>query len=230
MRAELPSSVGDPHRAAGCRSALTLDLSGAAAVLPDEDGACGGPARSRATAPCCCRRRAPTGGSSRSTARRSTRSKPFGWATGFEVGEGGEATLRFRTPLVRYGVVALQAIAWLWVLRVLVRRRFEAPDPDGSAPERRRLAPAARRPRSAEMARRAMRSSRASTALVILGGVVAGGLVLDAADRSDAAPPPDAVVAGVAMPAATPAGHALLDLVLRRRHGHRRRVRRPRRR
>jgi hypothetical protein len=50
-----------------------------------------------------------------------------------------------------------------------------------------------------------MRSSRL-TALVILGGVVAGGLVLDAADTTttDDADPP--VVAGVAMPAATPPG------------------------
>ena len=56
--------------------------------------------------------------------------KPFGWATGFEVSQGGEATLRFRTPLVRYGVLAIQAIVWLWVLRVLVRRRFELPDVD----------------------------------------------------------------------------------------------------
>lgn len=46
------------------------------------------------------------------------------------------------------------------------------------------------------------------TSLVLLGGVLAGGLVLQAADRDDPADPDtaSAVVAGVAMPAALPAG------------------------
>ena len=50
-----------------------------------------------------------------------------------------------------------------------------------------------------------MRSSRLA-AFVVLAGVVAGGLLLDAADSDDPAPPPESIVAGVAMPAATPAG------------------------
>jgi hypothetical protein len=50
-----------------------------------------------------------------------------------------------------------------------------------------------------------VRSSRL-TAFVVLLGVVAGGLVLDAADDDDPDPTPEPVVAGVAMPAATPAG------------------------
>ena len=50
-----------------------------------------------------------------------------------------------------------------------------------------------------------MRSSRL-TALVILGGVLAGGLVLDATGEPASEPPPETVVAGVAMPAASPAG------------------------
>jgi hypothetical protein len=48
-----------------------------------------------------------------------------------------------------------------------------------------------------------MRSSRI-TALVILGGIVAGGLALDAADTTTEVEPPPTLVAGVAMPAATP--------------------------
>ena len=50
-----------------------------------------------------------------------------------------------------------------------------------------------------------MRSSRL-TALVLLGGAIVGGLVLDAADESTptASPTHPPVVAGVAMPAATP--------------------------
>jgi hypothetical protein len=50
-----------------------------------------------------------------------------------------------------------------------------------------------------------VRSSRL-TALVILGGVIAGGLVLDAAEDPKSQPEPETVVAGVAMPAAAPAG------------------------
>ena len=50
-----------------------------------------------------------------------------------------------------------------------------------------------------------MRSSRL-TALVLLGGVIAGGLVLDAAEDPERPPDPETVVAGVAMPAAAPAG------------------------
>jgi hypothetical protein len=50
-----------------------------------------------------------------------------------------------------------------------------------------------------------VRSSRL-TALVILGGIVAGGLVLDAADEPESAPEAPTVVAGVATPAAAPAG------------------------
>ena len=34
----------------------------------------------------------------------------------------------FRTPPVRYGVLLLEVIAWLWVLRVIVRQRFESQD------------------------------------------------------------------------------------------------------
>ena len=50
-----------------------------------------------------------------------------------------------------------------------------------------------------------MRSSRI-TAVVILGGVIAGGLVLDAADTTTGEDAPSTLEAGVAMPAATPPG------------------------
>jgi GT2 family glycosyltransferase len=137
MRSSLPSSVELPTGGGGA-SGLTLDLSGATGVLPDEDGRLrwSGPLDGDATVLL----------SSSSSDRWAlevdgddvARTKPFGWATGFEVEGSGEGTLRFRTPLVRYGAVAIQAIAWLWLLRVLARRRFETPDPDGpSAAERR---------------------------------------------------------------------------------------------
>jgi GT2 family glycosyltransferase len=56
--------------------------------------------------------------------RVAAHSKPFGWANGFTVPESGEATLRFRTPAVRYVLLAVQAAAWLWVLRRLLRGRM----------------------------------------------------------------------------------------------------------
>ena len=50
-----------------------------------------------------------------------------------------------------------------------------------------------------------MRSSRL-TAIVILGGIVVGGLVIDAADTTSEVDAPATLEAGVAMPAATPEG------------------------
>jgi hypothetical protein len=132
MRSALPASVEVPTSGGGA-SGLTLDLSGATAVLPDEDGRLrwSGPLEGDSTVLL----------SASSSDRWQLevdgepvdRIKPFGWATGFEVDEGGEATMRFRTPLVRYGVVAMQAIAWLWLVRVLVRRRLEGAEPDDAA-------------------------------------------------------------------------------------------------
>jgi GT2 family glycosyltransferase len=130
MRSELPSSVEIPT-GGGAASVLTLDLSGAAAVLPDEDGRVRWSGTLEGDSTVLLSASSSDGWELEVDGEGAERVKPFGWATGFEVEEGGEATLRFRTPLVRYGVVAIQAIAWLWVLRVLVRRRFEGP---GSAP------------------------------------------------------------------------------------------------
>ncbi len=53
--------------------------------------------------------------------------KPFGWSMGFPVQEGGNATLRFRTPPLRYALLVAQALAWLLALRALVRIRLTTP-------------------------------------------------------------------------------------------------------
>jgi GT2 family glycosyltransferase len=50
--------------------------------------------------------------------------KPYGWANGFDVTTSGEATLSFSTPPVRYGMLALQALVWLWACRRLLRARL----------------------------------------------------------------------------------------------------------
>jgi len=51
--------------------------------------------------------------------------EPFGWSTGFYVARGGDATLRFRTSPLRYAALAVQALAWLWVARTVLRRRLD---------------------------------------------------------------------------------------------------------
>jgi len=54
------------------------------------------------------------------------RTKPFGWATAFSVESGGEATVGFQTSPLRYALLALQSLAWAWVLRTVVRARVNA--------------------------------------------------------------------------------------------------------
>jgi GT2 family glycosyltransferase len=72
---------------------------------------------------------------------RAERTDAYGWADAFAVPvrAGGEAVLGYRTPPVRYVLVALQGALWLLALLVAVRMRFryEAPAPqsrvDGAA-------------------------------------------------------------------------------------------------
>ncbi len=122
MRAAVPASADLPTTG-GIAAALGLDLSDTPAVLPDVDGRLrwSGPVADDTTlllsASSSDRWELDVDGSSIDAI------KPFGWATGFAVGDGGDARLRFRTSPLRYGVLALQAVAWLWVIRVLVRLR-----------------------------------------------------------------------------------------------------------
>jgi len=56
--------------------------------------------------------------------RGAPRNKAFGWANGFTVPASGKATLRYRTPLVRYATVAIEIGLWFAAVRALrVRRR-----------------------------------------------------------------------------------------------------------
>jgi GT2 family glycosyltransferase len=110
----------------GIDAALGLDLSGLVPTLPNRDGYL--------------QRSGPVpGGASvfQSTAysprwvftvdgRPTTRTKPFGWATSFAAPTGGTAALGYVTSPLRYGALALEVVAWLWVLRSLLRRRLES--------------------------------------------------------------------------------------------------------
>jgi GT2 family glycosyltransferase len=55
---------------------------------------------------------------------RSPRHKSFGWANAFDVGDGGPGTMRFKTPLSRYGMLLIQAGLWLVAVRTLLRMRL----------------------------------------------------------------------------------------------------------
>ncbi|HVE47533.1 MAG TPA: glycosyltransferase family 2 protein [Acidimicrobiales bacterium] len=55
--------------------------------------------------------------------RAAPRSKAFGWANAFSSPASGEATLRYRTPLVRHVAVLAGMAAWFLVGREIVRAR-----------------------------------------------------------------------------------------------------------
>jgi GT2 family glycosyltransferase len=57
----------------------------------------------------------------------ATLEKPFGWSMGFPVTDGGAATLQFRTPPLRYGLLVAQALAWVILLRAAIRVRLTTP-------------------------------------------------------------------------------------------------------
>jgi hypothetical protein len=49
----------------------------------------------------------------------------------FRPGSPGEATLRYRTPVVRYGLLALQVVLWALAFRALIGLRRRAADEEG---------------------------------------------------------------------------------------------------
>lgn len=122
-RAGLPTSVEVPTKG-GAAAALGLDLSTTPRVLPQEDDRLrwSGPVEADTTVLLSAAHS--DGWELEVDGTPVEATKPFGWATGFEVVDGGQATLRFHTSPLRYGVLALQALAWLWVLRVLLRQRL----------------------------------------------------------------------------------------------------------
>ena len=51
--------------------------------------------------------------------------KPFGWATGYQVEQGGEASLRYHTSPLRWALLLIEVLAWLLALRALLRIRLD---------------------------------------------------------------------------------------------------------
>jgi GT2 family glycosyltransferase len=125
VRAAAPADA-PPPTGGGIAVAAELDLSTLPAVLPDE----GGHLRWKGEVP---ESYVLVSGSHsdkwqlRVDGRSAELEKPFGWSMGFPVAEGGEASLRFRTPPLRYLLLAAQVLAWLLALRAAVRIRFSTP-------------------------------------------------------------------------------------------------------
>jgi len=128
VRAGLPASADVPTDG-GVAAALGLDLSSTPAVLPDEDGHLrwSGPVDDGTTVLLSAAHS--DGWELEVDGEQIELAEPFGWSTGFEVADGGEASLGFRTPSSRYAIVGLQALAWLVVVRILVRRQLNPPGP-----------------------------------------------------------------------------------------------------
>ncbi|MGH9287704.1 MAG: glycosyltransferase [Acidimicrobiales bacterium] len=69
--------------------------------------------------------------------RRAARTDAYGWADGFATPDdanGGEAVLDYRTPPVRYVLVAVQCALWLLALVAVVRMRFGSEAPPSPPP------------------------------------------------------------------------------------------------
>jgi hypothetical protein len=112
-----------PPTDAGISAAASRDLSAAPRVLPDSDGFLqwSGPLDDDVTvllsAAYSDRWKLSVDG------RTVEHTKPYGWGNAFPVADGGDATLQFQTSPVRYALLLVQALVWLWVLRRLVRAR-----------------------------------------------------------------------------------------------------------
>ncbi len=120
-RAAVAQGVGGPEVTLG--DTARLDLSGAAPVLPDRQGPAEWtgplePGRVLVAEASSDRWRLEVSGEEASS------DAAFGWANGFEVASGGDATLSYRTPAVRYGLIALQALVWIVLARLLLKARY----------------------------------------------------------------------------------------------------------
>jgi GT2 family glycosyltransferase len=132
-RAAVPAD-SDPPIHAGITDAASADLSSAEPVLTDRDGYLGWkgdlPDDSQvlvAEAHSDHWKLHIDGGS-------ATEDKPFGWATGYSVTDGGRASLHYETSPLRYLLLLVQVLVWLALLRALVRIRLSPGAEPRSAP------------------------------------------------------------------------------------------------
>src|SRR5205823_10923823 len=124
-RSMLTEAAAAASAQAGFGSLVQTDVSGAAAALPDADGAnqWKGDVNTGTlylSAPADDAWKLTVGGAS--VARRPA----FGWANAFDVGTAGAATLAYDTPITRPILVALQGVLWIMAIAVALRRTRRA--------------------------------------------------------------------------------------------------------
>jgi GT2 family glycosyltransferase len=132
-RSAVPTASAPPT-SGGIAAAIGVDRSTLPLALPKADGILGwsGPVEADTTVLFSASQSASWELSVDGTAMNQT--KPYGWANGFEVSATGDATLRFRTSPVRYALLLLQTLVWLWAGRTLLRARLNPPrDDEGTA-------------------------------------------------------------------------------------------------
>lgn len=133
VRAAVPAAVDVPI-SGGIAAALELDLSASPPVLARDGGHLRwtGPVEAGSTVVLSAANA--RGWELAVDGRRVSSLKPFGWATGFEIAEGGQGVLHYRTPMLRYALLVLQALAWIVVIWLVLRwRRAPEPRTTGSA-------------------------------------------------------------------------------------------------
>lgn len=120
-----------PAPAGGIAAAAGVDLATAAVALPDDDGHLrwSGPVDAGSTV--LLAEAHSSGWHLTVDGEPATHTKAFGWANGFEVEAAGDAELRFRTPPLRYGILAVQTLVWFWALRRLLRTRVSPAATEG---------------------------------------------------------------------------------------------------
>jgi hypothetical protein len=127
-RAELPAGAAEASKLAGIEAARAAELGGAVAVLPRERSSTDFRGRLRDEQDVYLSEAASSGWRLSASGEQADRRKAFGWANAFSVEQGGDARLRFRTPVARYVALALQLVLWLAALQLLLMRLSRARD------------------------------------------------------------------------------------------------------
>ncbi len=120
-RAAVPPGTGD---GVSLGDTVRLDLHGAPAVLLRERGYQSFSGDLDAGSRVLLSASSSSGWRLRVDGRTAPRSKVFAWANAFDATEGGSATLRYRTPPLRYAFLALQVLLWVLALGTLLRMRL----------------------------------------------------------------------------------------------------------
>lgn len=127
VRSVVPSAAAPPS-GGGVTAAAGVDLSGLRVALPDRRGhlSWSGPVDPETTVLFAASHSDRWTLSVDGTDAKHTKS--YGWANGYVVAKGGAATLSFVTSPLRYVMLLVQALAWAWVARRLMRLRFNPPE------------------------------------------------------------------------------------------------------